>query len=440
MKKIKKLLCLVFALALVLTGCAEQAANDDPVNNASDEVQNKDVKLKVMVVYDVQTFGAYMVDQWQTISDKLGYELEFENPGADTYKTKIKVALAGGELPDIFSIWGGKYLEPFIDAGAVLPVQDYIANSGITYRDLYLTPSADNNLYVIPTQEEAYAVTFCNNDLLNKVGSKVPTNWDELVDLVEATKAYNEANGTNLSAIGVGVKDRWVAEVLYTMVVNRLDKDAFDKMMNHEIDMTDEVFVEAARKIQQLADMGAFPDGFMQTAASEANEVFLSDQYILYPHQSSLMNKYAAAMPDNLGVIQFPDLANPADPDYAKNLMNGNGKTMPGVCISSKTQFPDEAAELALDFSEAVNTINVTQFGNPGTIKDESLQIPEDLAPSLKDYSEMVNNATHMTSYWYASVDANIGEPWRDLVQKLYAGAVTPEDFAKEANTVFADR
>ncbi len=444
-KKIYGIVAVLMAVIVMLSGCG--AATDNPVSDKKGQdspdagQDTPKAKIKVLVSYDAKTLGPHYVDLWPQIVDELGYEMEFENPGTEAFKTKIKVALAGNELPDVFSVWGGSYLEPFIDSKSVLPVQDYIADSGLDYQKAYAQPYKDGNMYVIPSKDEAYAVTYVNMDLLKLIGKEVPRTWDDLLGIVEATNQYNKANGTTYAAIGPGVKDRWVGEVLYTVIVNSLDKDAFDKMMSGEIDMTDGVFLEAARRIEKLVSMGAFPNGFLQMASSETNEIFTTGQYVLYPHQSSVLKKFVAGMdPESLQVIPFPDCATPADPNYGKNLMNGNNKLMPGLCISKKAEFPDEAAKLALRFSEEANKINVMDFGSAGYIIDESLKPTKDFPTPIKQHAELVKNVDHLTSYWFAAVDAGVGEPWRDLTQKLYGQGVTPEDFVKEAQKIFSKK
>lgn len=413
----------------------------DGAEPSSKKAADKKVKLSVLVSYDVKVLGAHYVDLWTKLASELGYEIEFENPGTEAFKTKVKVALTGGELPDVFSVWGGSYLDPFISAGAVMPVQDIIKKSGFVYQKAYSQPYKDGNLYVIPSRDEAYAVTYANMDLLKKIGKNVPKTWDDLLGVVEAVNAYNKANGTNFSAIGLGIKDRWVGEVLYTVIVNSLDKDVFDKMMRGELQLTDKVFLEAAQRVKTLISLNAFPTGMLQMASAEANEIFTTGQYALYCHQSSLLNKYAAAMsPESFQVIPFPDCSTPPNPNYARNLMNGNNKIMAGLCISKKTKYPEAAAKLALRFSEEANKINVMEFGSAGYMVDNALKPTKSFPTAIKQYAELVRNVDHLTSYWFAAVDAKTGEPWRDLAQKLFANSISPEDFVIEAQRIFSQK
>lgn len=441
-KRLKGSAAALLAAAILtgsLVGCAPSASTSDggDTSGASGAGPAKDVSLSIMIGYDAASVGQHYIDQWQTIADKLGYKISLDAPGANPYKTKIQVALAGGELPDIFSVAGGTGEDPYIDAGVVLPVQNYIDSSGINFKPMYKSKYKDGNSYIIPAREDSFALTFANTDLLSKIGVSVPKTWDDLLNVVKATNSYNKAHGTKLAAIGLGASDRWVAELLYTMVVNRENPNAFDDLMSGKATMeSNPVFIDAARKIQQLSSMGAFPSGYMQTASADASTIFEAGQYVLYPHQSSMINIFENKMPDKFEVFQFPDCATPADPNYAQNLMNGNGTVEQGLMISKKSKNPDEAAKLALEFAKEVNQINVTKYGYPGIISDDSIQMPSDIAKPSVDFAAMAKNETHLTSYWYAAVPSNTGEQWRDLVAKLFGNAVTPEDFVAQGQKI----
>ena len=208
--------------------------------------------------------------------------------------------------------------------------------------------------------------------------------------------------------------------------------------MNGTIDFTDPVFLEAATKVKTLVDMGAFPSGVVQTKGSEANELFLAGQYVLYPHQSSVLTKFAAGMDaDSLEVMAFPDCQEPVNSSYALNLMNGNGSVMPGLCISKNSEHADAAAALAIAFAKAANEINVLEFGNPGYLVNDTLVPTKDFSKALTQHAELVNNATHLTPYWYAVLPAVQGEIWRDIAAALFSGSITPEEFVEQGTALF---
>ena len=121
------------------------------------------------------------------------------------------------------------------------------------------------------------------------MGLTVPHTWEELVTLVQQVNDYNEAHGTEYAAIELGDKDSWLGELLYTMIVNRIDPYAQEKLASGEMDFSDPVFSDAAAKLMQLKDMNAFPEKFLEIGEVEAVQDFADGKAVLFPHQSTIV-------------------------------------------------------------------------------------------------------------------------------------------------------
>lgn len=132
------------------------------------------------------------------------YQVQFV-PQAD-YKEKLSAVIASGDVPDIvgfeatdnrFSKWASQ--------GAFLPLDDYIQK----YDSLKNVPSyvwdsmkVNGKIYGIPTYYPIYDLTpVLRKDWLDKLGLKMPTNYDELMKVAEAF--------TNNDPDGNGKKDTY---------------------------------------------------------------------------------------------------------------------------------------------------------------------------------------------------------------------------------------
>ena len=421
MKK-RKLLAMGLAMCMLFTMTSPVQAEEEKV------------KLRVMSSYDPKTLGQHYVDAWEQAAEELGYEVEVESMGSEAYKTKVKVALAGDELPDVFTTWGGTYVEPFIEAGAVLPVQDYIEESGIEYKDETIFPYEDGNTYVIVNRLATYNTFYYNKKLVEEVGVELPETFDDLLECVEKVKAYNEENGTFISTICLGDKDRWVGEVLYTLLVAREDKEAFNKAWAGETDFTGEAFLNAAKKIEQLVEAGAFTEGFLQISAPEANELFAAEDALFYAHQSSLLTKLEESLGDDLGVMAFPDCS--GDPDYAKTLLNAYGDSPAGLMVASRTEYPEEACKLAIRFAEIVDEVNVRDYGQASFLANIDYQPEGEVAQATQQFNQLVEEADTFIPYVEAMVSPAVLEEVRDLSQKLFGSAISAEEYVEENNKI----
>jgi len=134
-------------------------------------------------------------------------KIEHDATENESYKTKLKTAIAANEAPDVFYSWGAGFTKPFVDAGKVLALDDYITSSGAGDKIL---PGAtdffkfDGKTYGIPYSKWV-AVLYCNSELFEKNSVKIPETYD---DLLAAAKAFR-AKG--ITPITVGGKDRWPA-------------------------------------------------------------------------------------------------------------------------------------------------------------------------------------------------------------------------------------
>lgn len=426
----KYMLVIIFVSLFISTSYS--CASIQPKSSIA-SVENTPIELEVWIFFDHNTPGTHYIDLWTTLANNLGYNVKIKTFATEELKDKLKISLACDELPDIFAVWGGTFPDFLFNADATLPVQDYINNSGLNFKDSYMVPYSDGNNYIIPCLVEAYAVTFCNNYLMKKIGATPPRTWEELLNLVNTVNDYNKEYGTNYSAIELGNKDSWLGELLYTMIVNRKDPYAFDKLQRGELNFSDEIFLDAAYKVVELVDLGAFPKDYLETGEVESIQNFTENKSVLFPHQSTIVYHLMKSISeDNLKLIQWPDSDSDYNLDYYHYLIDINHTLTPGLCISKNTPYKDQAAEICLKFAEEVNKINVTEYGYINFMKDDTLEPPANLPSPVKEFTTMVDEAEYFTSFWHAILPQEDANNFRSLTKKLFAKAITPEEFIEE--------
>jgi ABC-type glycerol-3-phosphate transport system substrate-binding protein len=74
-------------------------------------------------------------------SDEHVAQLDVDATENETFKTKIRTAVAANEAPDIFTYWAGGYMKNFVTAGKLLALDDYL-NDGT--KDKLLDGTLDN--------------------------------------------------------------------------------------------------------------------------------------------------------------------------------------------------------------------------------------------------------------------------------------------------------
>ena len=430
------ILLAVLCLCLTVCGCSGNGnalAFWQNHNEVDDSDTEDKIKLSVWAFFDENTPGTYYVDLWQELEEEFGYDIELKTYSTEQIKDKLKIALVCDELPDVFVVWGGNYPNFLFDANACVPVEQYLENADFQFKDSYVEPYKDGHNYIIPCLVEAYAVTYCNQNLLREMDLTMPQNWQELLDMVEQVNEYNQTHGTSYAALELGDKDLWLAELLYTVLVNCEDPYAQEKLVAGTIDFSDPIFRQAAEKLMQLVDMGAFSDKFLETGEVEAVQNFAEGKAVLLPHQSTIVFHLMDEMgKDALSVEQFPGyIQKPADAE--KYMVNINHTLTPGLCISSDSQYQNEAAQLCLEFAKRVNERNVEQYDYLDMIQNSGLTAPENSPLAVQQFHMQIDQSERYTPLWYAVMEEDDGDNWRNLIKKLLGKAITVDEFVESA-------
>lgn len=193
----------------------------------------------------------------------------------EQYKTKIKTAFAAGEAPDIsYMFSGGSFVKPYIDAGYLLPIDDYLTEEtkSKVLPGMLDTCVYNGKTYTLPTVT-FLANLYCNTEMFEAAGAEYPTNWEELL---EASKKLKDAGYT---PIIIGEKDRWPGMYWYDIVSARqAGNPAVEEAFADPTKFNSKPFIEAAAKMQELVKAGAFNDNMMSMSYDEMVAGFAAGQ------------------------------------------------------------------------------------------------------------------------------------------------------------------
>ena len=124
----------------------------------------------------------------------------------DPYKEKIRVAMASGEIPDVYFTWVGEYTRQFIRAGRVLDITQYLSAPAWQGRfapatlDAYKT---DGKIYGVPIEVDAKFMIY-NKALFAKAGIDAPpAEWPTFAG------ALNKLKAAQITPISFGAQLAW---------------------------------------------------------------------------------------------------------------------------------------------------------------------------------------------------------------------------------------
>lgn len=344
----------------------------------------------------------------------------FEN---QSYKTKIKSAVAANELPDIFYTWGGGFSKAFVESGKVLPLDTY-------YTDAYKAELSQAALTNATYEGKIYGSTyttpvsalFYNKKMFADNGIAVPTTWDEFM---VAAKAFKEKG---ITPLGVSVKDTWVLAMCHDALTLKSagPTKTVAALTKQGQSYNDPDFIASAQKIKDLVDTGAFIDGATGLSNDEASAMFYNGTVPMYITGSwmggSIQND--APNPADFDVAPIP-VINDANAK-ASDFMGGAVDTL---MVNAGTKNADLAGEAVFELTKSISKYAYLDgAGIAAWKKDYDDSAVNPITKKLADYATA---ATSFTIWFDTLMDADDAGEYLALLQELYTGNMSPEEFAQ---------
>ena len=351
--------------------------------------------------------------------------IEQDGVTGEQYKTKIKTAFAAGEAPDIsYMFSGGSFVKPYIDAGYLMPIDDYVSEDTLNsvLPGMLDGCTFDGKLYTLPTVT-FLANLYCNTEMFEKAGAEIPTNWDELLDAVAKLK------DAGYTPIILGEKDRWPGMYLYDIISARTAGNAgLEEAFADPTKFNTEPFVEAAEKLQELVEAGAFNDSMMSMSYDEMVEGFAAGQGAMlyqanWTHPS--IQADTSATNGKVKCVAFPVIEGGAG-----SITEFSGGSSDGYYINSDCEHPKEAVEYLEYLSHKIGQVGYEQ-GAGLPCWDTSDVDTSELTPLDTESAALMETGTSYISWWDNILSAEDSETYKDLLAQLMAMKITPEEFCE---------
>ncbi len=438
--KILKILSVMVVLAMVLGlaacgGKTEQqtttAAPAATTAAATTQATTQKVEPTTVKVWTLWTESAEDTNKkaFYNVMEKAKKDLpniviEHDSAENEAYKTKIKTAIAANEAPDVFFAWGAGFVKPFVDAGKVLALDEYLKD-GTSDK---MNPGSstfftfNGKIYGL-TAYQWVAALYVNKEMFEQNGIALPDTYENLLAAVKAFRAKG------IAPITVGEKDRWPGMFWQNAFALRTagakaSQDALAKTASFD----QPAFVESAAKLKELVDAKAFIDGNMGLTYDEGNAAFLEGQVPMYYMGNWFAGNIQAPdskIKDKVIAMKFPSLTGGAG--TTQEFLGGS---IDGFCVSSESKVKDQAVTLAKYFAEGMAIdLNSTGDGLP------TWKVPAatgEINPITKQIIELTKDATGYVLAWDTFLEGAEAETHKNLVAQIFGGKIAPADFAKE--------
>ncbi|MBB0243927.1 extracellular solute-binding protein [Streptomyces alkaliphilus] len=393
---------------------------------------------------DSNAGGGVTIDWWHigtteptaTIYDQWVQDFEEQNPGVkvnvtalenEAFKSKMTTITAGGDMPDVFSTWGGGVLAQQVEAGLVKDLDVVGGTTMDQFTEAALSPYRVNGTsYGIPVDAGMVGFWY-NKALFEEAGvEETPTTWSEFLDVVQTLK------DADITPIALAGKEEWPGHFYWSYLAMRVaGLDALEDAA-HTNDFTHPGFVEAGERLRELAELEPFQNGY------------LGADYSSPDGQAALMGSGRAAMElmgqwapsvqadagggigDDLGFFPFPEVEG-GEGSLDEVFGGGNG-----FAVSASA--PKEAVDFVLFISEAEQHAAYVESGAGLPVTEEAIELVED--PDLRVVAETMAAAGGFQLYLDQAFPPAVGGQVNSSVAELFAGVATPEQVTEAITEV----
>ena len=433
----KKLIALVLALVMVLglaaCGGSKPAEETKPAETKPAETKPAEttpaepaapeqtvLKLWCIATESDSNRPAYLkaIEEYEKAHPDVKIEMEaFEN---ESYKTKIKAAMMGGDaddLPDIFFTWSGAFLGDFVDAGKVFCLDDYYKPYGDQIPEVMLANTTYGGKHFgVPTTFNIVAM-FANMDMLAEVGwDHVPETYEDLTACCDALLAKG------IIPFGCAGKETWcVTEYLEPIIIKTIGYEALGKIFAGEATWNDPDIANAVTTFQDMINKGYFDPSGMALGNDEVKANFLAGKTAFYQNGSWNTGEIndASFKP---AVALFP-VMNAARSTYNQTI--GGPSDSLAVCASSKNV--ELAAEVAVWLGKEICHYNyLNAVGLPAWIPDYDTS---SLKPLLVDIADLVASCEGMVLFGDTAMSADPAQVYLSYVSQVYGCEIDGDGF-----------
>ncbi|MDH6368302.1 raffinose/stachyose/melibiose transport system substrate-binding protein [Paenibacillus sp. PastF-3] len=326
-----------------------------------------------------------IVDKYQIAHPNI--KVNFEGLDQTIHREqKLKSEMVTGTPPDMFVLFGGAEIEPYVRSNRLVDLTDFVRENGLTnqFKDLHLW-TFDNHIYGLPIEGNAEPLYY-NKTIFNKLGLGAPTTLQELDDVVLGLKAGGYI------PFALGNEDRWPAGIFAHYLMDRYaGSELIQKLITGEdqASFQNEAYLKAFEHLDQWIKEGAFSSKSNDLSTENAVSLFASGKAAMYLNGNWDINLFSgsaapADFQNEVGVIPFPALKQGEEPSIA------GGYTI-GIGLSSELN--GAKREAALDLMKAFYTQEVqTRIVYEG-LRIPSIRIafdPEKTGPVFAQVMEMM--------------------------------------------------
>lgn len=244
-------------------------------------------------------------------ADNPGVTVEMQYLENEAFKAKLPTLLQSEDRPHIFYSWSGGVMRAQDEAGFLADVTEGAKD----WTDMFSSGAAaafniDGKIVGAPNLLSE-VVFFYNKDLIDQAGVDVDAiqTWDDFLAAVQQVK------DAGITPIMVGGGEKWPMHFYWSYLVMRLGgADALaDARAEGGEGFTADAFIQASEKLQELAALEPFQDGWLATTFPQSAGLWGDGEGAFHLMGGWLLNSQrnnatdgVGLTDDKIGIFSFP--------------------------------------------------------------------------------------------------------------------------------------
>jgi raffinose/stachyose/melibiose transport system substrate-binding protein len=360
--------------------------------------------------------------------------VKFQYLENEAYKAKLPTMLQSSDRPDIIWSWAGGVMHAQIDAGYLRPLgpQALAVLPKIVPADA-AAYDVGGKYYGLPllTSEVTF---FYNKQLFAKAGVDAGTikTWDDFLAAVKKIKA------AGITPISVGGGEKWPMHFYWAYLAMR--EGGADIIAQAEAGknggFAGPAFVDAGKRLQELAKLQPFQPGYVGTLALQAAGQFgdgrsamqLMGDWLLSTQATNAADGKGLALSD-IGVFGFPVIPNtPGKPTDELGGVNG--------WLVTKSAPPAVDDFLAFFYQPKYQREIAASGAYIPAIAGTSSAIAN---PLVRQIADSLESASALQIFFDQALGPSVGRVVNDASVAVAAGQMTPEAAAQSVQQAWED-
>lgn len=345
-------------------------------------------------------------------------KIKYEAFEPQSYGTVLSTALAAGKGPDVIHVRAYGGLEQFSKAGYLMPLDPTAMPELANFDGTALasvSQRSDGRPYAVPFASQTLGV-FYNTEIFQRLGLKVPTTWDEFIQVCKALKEKNVIPLAN------GMATAFMVEIFASVFTGSyLGSEFVQDILASRATFEDPRYVGALGKLLELRDY--LPPGFTGIDYPTMQQLFLSGRAAMFAGGSFEIANFRRQNPN----IKMDFIAPPAPAAGRDQLVSVfyDG----GYAVNAKSSNQADAIKLVRYMStKAFGDKFSALLGNISPIRDVVIEDP--LLAKVAKLNQQ--SLPYIMAVHFRYQDPTGSTLLQGGVQKLMGGQTTAAEVGKE--------